>query len=99
MLPLVMMSPAEVALQVARRARTNRLQRDLSQAGLAAMAGVSLGALKRFERTGQIAFASLVRVAIALEATAELESWFNPPPPRSIDEALARAPRSRGRRK
>lgn len=94
-----MMSPSDVAREIAGRARALRLQRDLSQAGLAAAAGVSLGTLKRFERTGQIAFAALLRLAIALDATSELESWFSPPPARSIDEALARAaPRRRGRR-
>ncbi len=100
MLPLVMLSPDEVAQEVARRARALRLLRNQSQAGLAASAGVSLGSLKRFERTGEVAFLSLVRLAIALDATAELETWFAPPSVRSIDEALSRAaPRRRGRSK
>ena len=95
-----MSTPTEVARAVAARARALRLLRDLSQEGLAASAGVSLGSLKRFERTGAIAFASLIRIAVALDATAELETWFIPPPFRSIDDALARQiPRLRGRRK
>jgi transcriptional regulator with XRE-family HTH domain len=99
MLPLEMLGPDEIAQAVAGRARALRLARNLSQAGLAAAAGVTTASLKRFERTGQIAFVSLVRLAIALEATAELESWFSAPPVRSIDEALARQrPRQRGRR-
>ena len=99
MLPLVMMSPEEVAREIAQRARALRLQRDLSQQGLAERAGVSLGSLKRFERTGKIAFESLIRVALVLDATPELESWFSPPPLRSLDEAIARTKRrQRGRR-
>ena len=100
MLPVPMLSTDELARAVAERARSLRLHRNLSQEGLAAAAGVSLGSLKRFERTGAIAFASLLRIAVALDATSELESWFSPPPFKSLDDAIARqAPRRRGRRK
>ena len=99
MLPLSLLSAEEIALAVAGRARALRLARNLSQAGLAAAAGVSEGSLKRFEHTGQIAFVSLVRLAVALDATDLLETWFQPPPPRTIDQALAaRKTRQRGRR-
>lgn len=95
-----MLAPDAIARAVAARARELRLLRDLSQEGLAASAGVSLGSLKRFERTGAVAFVSLVRIAIALDATAELETWFSAPPFQSIDDALARqTPRRRGRRR
>lgn len=101
MLPLTILTAEEAALAVAQRARALRLHRNLTQAGLAGMASVSTASLKRFERTGQVAFVSLVRIAIALDATAALEGWFPLPEFRSIDEALARekAPqRRRGRR-
>ena len=99
MLPLTLWSPPEFTRAVAARARALRLASDLSQAGLAARAGISLASLKRFEHTGAISFASLVRVAIALGATGELETWFRMPAVASIDEALKRAePRRRGRR-
>ena len=94
-----MFGPEEIAAAVAQRARARRLDADLSQAGLALAAGVSLASVKRFERTGQVAFVALVRIALVLGATDELESWFTPTPARSIDEALARTqPRQRGRR-
>ena len=97
---LRMLGPEEIAASVAERARELRLAQNLSQAGLAAMSGVSEGSLKRFERTGQASFELVLRVALALDATAELETWFSPPPVRSIDEALTRAkPRQRGRRR
>lgn len=100
MLPTMMSSPEELALSVARRARARRLANDLSQAGLAGAAGVSTATLKRFERTGQMSFVSLVRVAVALGATDELESWFAAAPPQTLDEAIARAaPRLRGRKR
>lgn len=98
MLPVSLLSPPEVTRAVAERARALRLLRNQTQQGLAERAGVSLGSLKRFERTGAIAFESLVRIAIALDATGELETWFAPPPFRTIDEAIARQkPRRRGR--
>lgn len=100
MLPLVLLGPEDTALEIARRCRALRLHRNLTQVGLAAAAGVSAASLKRFERTGEIAFLSLVRIASALDATAALDVWFAIPEFRSIDEAIARskAPeRKRGR--
>lgn len=65
---------------------------------LAERSGVPLGTLKRFERTGQVALPTLLRIALALDAIHEIESWFQAPEVRSIDEALARQkPRHRGR--
>lgn len=102
MLPTTLLGPEELALAVAHRARARRLADDVSQAGLAGAAGVSVATLKRFEHTGQISFVSLVRIAVALDATAELESWFAPAPFRTLDDALAvakTATRQRGRKR
>ena len=100
-LSFMMMSPDGLALELAQRARTLRLSRDLSQQGLADRAGVSVGTLKRFERTGQIALVTLIRLAIVLDALDELHTWFSLPPWRTLDEAIASeaAPtRQRGRK-
>ncbi|MBM4367154.1 MAG: helix-turn-helix transcriptional regulator [Deltaproteobacteria bacterium] len=89
-----------LARAVAARARALRLEKNLSQAGLARAAGVSLASLRRFERTGAIAFVSLVRLAIVLDATEPLSTWFTPSRLPTIDEALAESrPRQRGRRR
>lgn len=99
MLPVVANSPDEIARAVAERARERRLERDLTQQGLADRAGLSLASLKRFERTGQIAFESLVRIAVVLQATDALNRLFEEPEFRSLDEAIARTKRrSRGRK-
>jgi transcriptional regulator with XRE-family HTH domain len=98
MLAIEMMSPEELALALAERTKALRLYKNYTQAGLAKKAGVSLGSLKRFEQSGEIALLSLIRLAIVLEATAELESWFALPEFRSIDDALQRQKkRQRGR--
>ena len=54
--------------------------------------------LKRFERTGQIALVSLIRIAVALDAAEPLQAWFQRPAFQTLDEALAATqPRQRGR--
>ena len=85
---------------MAERARARRLDANLAQEGLAERAGVSLGSLKRFERTGEISLARLIRIALALDASEGFEHLFIPKEPRTLDEILATSPvRQRGRRK
>lgn len=95
MLPL---TPEEIQQQLAERVRAARLRRSLTQAGLAARSGVSLGSLRRFERTGEIALASLVKIALALEAERDFEALFSAPEFETLDEALEGARRPRRRR-
>ncbi len=93
-------TPTEIQQQIAHRARSARLRLALTQAGLAARSGVSLGSLRRFERTGEIALASLVKIAVALDAEQGFEALFAAPDFETLDEALAgtRGPRlKRGR--
>ena len=85
---------------MAERARALRLDENLTQDGLAARAGVSLGSLKRFERTGQISLESMVRIALALGAADAFEQLFLPRDPRTLDEIIATPhARERGRRR
>jgi transcriptional regulator with XRE-family HTH domain len=97
---LILMSVPELCALFAERAQARRLALDLTQAGLAARAGVSLGSLKRFEQTGRVSFESLLKVAAALGAVDDFDAVFKAPAARSIDEVLAaRGPqRKRGRR-
>lgn len=92
-------TPLELAAGIAARARAARLVAQLTQAGLAARAGISLGSLRRFETSGQIALESLVKLALALGRERDLETLFEAPPLASLDQ-LARpiAARQRGRR-
>jgi transcriptional regulator with XRE-family HTH domain len=90
---------SELISAVAARVREARLAADLTQAGLAARAGVSLGSIRRFETTGQIALESLARLAIALRRERDFEALFVPPPIASLDALISPAPtRRRGRR-
>ena len=89
---------------VARNVRARRLQRDLTQGGLANRADVSIATLKKFERTGRISLESFLKLEMALgnlelivDATKPKEHEFS-----SIDEVLntdAEPKRKRGTRK
>ena len=96
---LHMHTPAEIRQGLAARARAARLDQDLSQQSLAEKAGVSLGSLKRFERTGLGSISLLVQVAFALRHEREFETLFQPPKFKTIEDVLASdKKRQRGRR-
>jgi transcriptional regulator with XRE-family HTH domain len=84
----ILTSPAEIAMHIAQRARARRLQANLTQAGLATRAGMSTASVKRFERTGLIAFDALIRIAFALHAENELAFLFAPKAFQTIDDVL-----------
>jgi len=88
-----------ILLGLADRLRLVRVDAGLSQAALAQRSGVSLASLRRFERTGQIALASLVKLALALRREADLDALFQPPPLQSLDELEAAPPPARVRRR
>jgi len=90
MLPLNLDTPETLLPQIAKRAQARRLALNLTQAGLAARSGVSLGSIKKFERTGQIALASLLQLALVLDALEEFKTLFPEQPrlPSTLDEIL-----------
>ena len=81
-------TPPEIELLIAGRIRDIRRRRKLSQQKLSDKSGVSLGSLKRFERTGEISLLSLTKLAIALDIQEELEHLFEDVPPASIEEVI-----------
>jgi len=98
--PYELITPTEMALQVAKRIQTLRLQNNWTQATLAERAGVSLGSYRRFEQTGEIAFASLLLVACALGRMGDFHELFQPPLARTLAELerQQKPVRQRGRR-
>ena len=87
--------PGEAIQEVAAREKAMRKAKRLTQAELAAKAGVSLGSLRRFEQTGQISFESLVALSFALGCGSELDGLFAKPAYSSIDEVIADARKTR----
>jgi transcriptional regulator with XRE-family HTH domain len=55
-------TPYETGLKIARRHRALRKRLNLSQQEMAERSGVSLGSLKRFERSGKVSLESLLKL-------------------------------------
>ncbi len=75
-------------MDIAQRLSSIRKRRKISQAKLAALSGVSLGSLKRFEQTGEISLNSLTKLALALGVEDELDGLFTHVAPLSIEEVI-----------
>jgi len=56
-----------VKLGIAKRVKERRKEQNVSQRKLAEISGVSLGSVKRFERSGEISLKSLLKIGFALE--------------------------------
>ena len=93
---LSLISPSNMADEVSRRAKAMRLAQNLSQRSMAARSGVSEASLKRFEHTGEISFASLLKISAILGCMEDFGALFVPRESVSIDE-IAKKRRVRGR--
>ena len=93
---LALISPSNMAAEVSKRAKAMRLAQNLSQKSMAERSGVSEASLKRFEHTGEIAFASLLKVSAVLGCMDDFGALFAPRETVSIDE-IAKKRRIRGR--
>ena len=83
-----LISPGEAAKEVARREKTLRRKKRLSQQELSDRSGVSLSSLRRFEQTGQASFEAIVRICRALDCEQDLDALFSKPAYRSIQEVI-----------
>ena len=68
-----LISSKDIAAELSGRLKSRRLEQNLTLEGLARRSGVPLGTLKKFERTGQIALLSFIRLVVALKDEAALE--------------------------
>ncbi len=69
-------SHAEILLAIGHRLRAQRLAQALTQRELAAMAGLSLGAVRKLEHDGQCSLETLIRVVQSLGLMNEMEDLF-----------------------
>lgn len=81
-------SPDDVNKDIATRVRERRKEKKLSQIQLSERSDVSLGTLKRFERTGEISLSSLIKIAFALGCEADFEHLFLKKHYSSIQEVI-----------
>lgn len=95
-----LISPYDVMLSVAQRAKTLRLEQNITQQELADRVGIAIGTIKRFEKTGEIQFNHLLRVALVLGRLEEFVNLFAPVDvPVSLYELKDIKPRQRARKK
>ncbi len=83
---LQLKTSSEYGNEIAARARSLRLQRNIRQVTLAERSGVSLASVKRFESTGQISFSSLLKIANALGCLDDFSALFLPEPAVTISD-------------
>ena len=101
MVALFLVTPIEMSEHLAKSAQSKRLALNFSQKTLSDRSGVSLGVIKKFERTGKISLASLLKLALVLDCLKNFEGLFPKQDPEkilSLDAILAMRPRKRGRR-
>jgi transcriptional regulator with XRE-family HTH domain len=73
---LIEQTPKALVQRTGERAKARRLALGLTREVLAERAGVSVDTLRRFETTGKIAFERLVRIAVALNVSPNLDDLF-----------------------
>ena len=69
----------DMARQLARRVRAERLRRGWKQSTLAERSGVSLPTVRRYERTGRTSIENLLRICYALGRLGEFAGLLKPP--------------------
>ena len=93
-------SPVDVMLSVAQRAKALRLEQNITQQELADKVGIAIGTVKRFEKSGEIQFNHLLRIALVLGRLDEFSDIFAPADvPYSLYELKNDKPRQRARKK
>ena len=93
-------SPIDVMISVAQRAKALRLEQNITQQELADKVGIAIGTVKRFEKSGEIQFNHLLRIALILGRLEEFFYIFAPADvPDSLYELKDTKPRQRARKK
>ncbi len=96
----ILITPQDMAKQIASLAQAKRLSLNLSQHSLSERSGVSFGVIKKFERTGKISLESLLKIALVLACLDEFSMLFKPTALQkaaSLDDIINEKKRKRGR--
>lgn len=72
----LLQTPQEAKLAIAERAARLRLQANITQAHLAQCVDVSLGTIKRFEKSGDVQLDTLLRILLVLNRLSEADALF-----------------------
>lgn len=71
-----------------KRMRLRRKEKKITQEMLARYSDVSLGSIKRFERTGEISLSSLIKIAFVLGCEDDFDGLFARKGYASIEEVI-----------
>lgn len=84
-------TPEEIDMELAKRVRTIRKRKKISQEELSKKSGVSYGSVKRFESSGKISLLALTKIAMTLGCTDEIKALFSAVPYKDIQEVINEA--------
>lgn len=77
-----------MSMKIAKRMQKRRKEKKLTQVQLSRRSNVSLGSLKRFERTGEISLSSLIKISFALGCEEDFDALFSQKSYGSIQEVI-----------
>ena len=80
--------PIEIQKEIARKEKERRKKKGITQKELAQRADLSLSSLRRFEQTGEISFASLVRIGSVLDDEKAFLELFAPQEYQTMKELM-----------
>ena len=100
MIAINISTPKEVALQIAERVKSRRLEMDLTQEGLATRAGLKFATYRRFEQTGEISLKGLLQIGFALNALSDFDALFAQKQYQTLEDVMSEqyVPRKRGKK-
>jgi transcriptional regulator with XRE-family HTH domain len=78
MLDLNFSKPAEIVKQICERLRTERLALQMTQADVAGRAGIGINTVSNLEAGRNVGLENVIRVAMVLGRSKELEGLFLP---------------------
>ena len=85
---MVLETPMEMAMAVAKRFRKVRTSKKVTVKELSERSGVPNSTIRRFESTGEISFLSLIKMTSALGEDQEITGLFADTVPQSIEEVI-----------
>lgn len=88
MMNVILESPSEVALNLAKRIKMIRKRKKITQKQLAARSNVSYATLRKFEQTGQISLESFIKLSMELGLLDQVNDLFTQPVYGSIEEVI-----------
>lgn len=81
-------TPSDIAVKLAKKMKSIRKRRKITQKQLAARSNVSYATLRKYEKTGQISLESFIKISMELGLTDELNNLFSTPIYNSIEEVI-----------